>query len=86
MMTASLTCPMTMDKLKAGIFDGPQTRQLIRDLEFEKSLNEVELEAWKEISRQQEGQKLCKTCQKHADGFQKPELQHEPQDALSIFP
>ena len=36
-----------MEKLKAGIFDGPQIRQLIRDPEFENSMNEVELEAWK---------------------------------------
>ena len=36
-----------MEKLKAVIFDGPQTRQLIRDPEFENSMNEVELEAWK---------------------------------------
>ena len=38
---------LTIEKLKAGIFDGPQIRQLIRDPEFEKSMNEVELEAWK---------------------------------------
>jgi len=38
---------LTMEKLKAGIFDGPQLRQLIRDPEFENSMNEVELEAWK---------------------------------------
>ena len=38
-----------MDKLKAGIFDGPQTRQLIRDTEFENSMNEVELVAWKAL-------------------------------------
>ncbi|CAM1301858.1 Uncharacterised protein r2_g1166 [Pycnogonum litorale] len=36
-----------MEKLKADIFDGPQTRQLIRNPEFENSMNEVELEAWK---------------------------------------
>ena len=36
-----------MEKLKAGIFDGPQIRQLIRDPQFENSMNEVELEAWK---------------------------------------
>ena len=36
-----------MEKLKAGIFDGPQIRQLFRDPEFENSMNEVELEAWK---------------------------------------
>jgi len=32
--------------LKAGIFDGPQIRQLIRDPEFENSINKVELDAW----------------------------------------
>ena len=36
-----------MEKLKAGMFDSPQIRQLIRDPEFENSMNEVELEAWK---------------------------------------
>ena len=36
-----------MEKLKAGIFDCPQIRQLIRDPEFKNSMNEVELEAWK---------------------------------------
>ncbi|KAK5650493.1 hypothetical protein RI129_001522 [Pyrocoelia pectoralis] len=38
---------LTIEKLKAGIFDGPQIRQLIRDPQFEKSMNEVEVEAWK---------------------------------------
>ena len=38
---------LTMEKLKAGIFDSPQIRLIIRDPEFEKSMNEVELEAWK---------------------------------------
>ena len=36
-----------MEKLKAVIFDGPQIRQLIRDPEFENSMNQEELEAWK---------------------------------------
>ena len=36
-----------MENLKAGILDGPQIRQLIREPEFENSMNEVELEAWK---------------------------------------
>ena len=51
---------LIMEKLKAGIFDGPQIRQLIRDPEFENSMNEVPLhslsffihwvfEAWKEF-------------------------------------
>ena len=38
---------LTMEKLKTCIFDGLQIRQLIRDPEFENSMNEVELEAWK---------------------------------------
>ena len=38
---------LTIEKLKAGIFDGPQLCKLIRDPEFENSMNEVELEAWK---------------------------------------
>lgn len=38
---------LTTEKLKAGIFDGPQIRQLIRDTQFETHMNEVELEAWK---------------------------------------
>ena len=38
---------LTRDKLKSGIIDGPKIRKLIRDAEFENSMNEVELEAWK---------------------------------------
>ena len=38
---------LTIEKLKAGIVDGPQIRQLISDPEFENSMNEVELEVWK---------------------------------------
>ena len=39
---------LTIDKLKAGIFDGPLIRKLIdRDAEFGNSMNEVEWEAWK---------------------------------------
>jgi len=38
---------LTIEKLKAGIFDGPQIRSLIKDPEFENSMNEVELKAWK---------------------------------------
>ena len=36
-----------MEKLEAGIFVGPQIWRLIRDPEFENSMNEMELEAWK---------------------------------------
>ena len=38
---------LTMEKLKAGIFDGPQIWQLIRDPDFENSMNEEKREAWK---------------------------------------
>ena len=50
MVVASLTCAVffqdyPLTKLKGGIFDGPQVRQLIRDPEFEKSMTKLELEA-----------------------------------------
>ena len=38
---------LIIEKLKAGVLDGTKMRQLIRDLEFENSMNEVELEACK---------------------------------------
>ena len=38
---------LSIEKLKGGIFDGPQVRQLIRDPEFEKSMTKLESEAWK---------------------------------------
>ena len=63
-----------------------------KDPEFENSMNKVELEAWKafvlvvkNFLGNNKGQKLCRTCQQHADCFQKPGLQHEYQDALPIF-
>ena len=83
---------LTIEKLKAGIFDGPQIHQLIRDTEFENSMNKVELEAWtsfcsgcEELSWQQQGQELCRTCHQYADCFQKPWMQHEHQNALLIL-
>ena len=33
--------------LKAGIFDGPQIRELIRDAKLGNSINKVKLEEWK---------------------------------------
>lgn len=38
---------LTIEKLKAGIFDGPQIRQLMKDAEFENSMNTLERAAWK---------------------------------------
>ena len=37
---------ITYEKMKAGIFNGPQIRQLIKDTTFVKSMNEKEFKAW----------------------------------------
>lgn len=37
---------LTMEKIKAGIFDGPQIRQLTKDSQFKNSMTELELKAW----------------------------------------
>ena len=37
---------LSYEKLKAGVFDGPQIRTLIRDKEFVKSMNDIEFAAW----------------------------------------
>ena len=36
----------SMEKIKAGIFDGPQIRELIKDTSFDDALNPAELSAW----------------------------------------
>ena len=38
---------ITIEKMKAGIFDGPQIRKLIKDKDFIKSMTDVEKNAWK---------------------------------------
>ena len=35
-----------MEKLKAGIFDDPQIREVMKDPMFEETLSEPELSAW----------------------------------------
>ena len=37
---------LSTEKIKAGILDGPQIRQLIKDNAFVHSMNEVERKAW----------------------------------------
>lgn len=37
---------LSMEKLKAGIFDGPQIRKLVNDTEFGSSMSEIEKNAW----------------------------------------
>ncbi|QQP41724.1 Uncharacterized protein FKW44_016184, partial [Caligus rogercresseyi] len=38
---------LTSEKVKASIFDGPQIRKLIKDTEFQNSVNTPECAAWK---------------------------------------
>ena len=37
---------LSNEKLKAGIFDGPIIRKLIRDPNFQYSMNKIELASW----------------------------------------
>ena len=37
---------LSTEKIKAGIFDGPQIRELMKDQQFENSMNNVERNAW----------------------------------------
>lgn len=40
-------CPaLSMEKLKAGIFDGPQIREVMKDSHFQDSMNNAEADAW----------------------------------------
>ena len=82
---------LPIEKLKGGIFDGPQVCQLIRDSEFEKSMTKLELEAWKTIflvvknflsnSKASNYEELIT----NALCFQKAWMQHEHKNALSIL-
>ena len=38
---------MTIEKLKNGIFDGPDIRKLIKDQNFITSMNELESKTWR---------------------------------------
>ena len=40
---------ISMKKLEAGIFDGPQIRELMKDQMFEEVLSEDELFAWQSL-------------------------------------
>lgn len=80
---------LTLKKLKAGIFDGPQIRQLINDpWKLNKRSVTGNMESFcsgRELSWQQEDQELCRTCHQYADCFKKPWMQHEHQNALIIL-
>ena len=40
---------LSMEKLKAGIFDGPQIRELMKDPMLGEALSEAELSAWQSL-------------------------------------
>ena len=40
---------ISIEKLKADIFDGPQIRELIKDPMFDEALSEAELCAWQSL-------------------------------------
>ena len=40
---------ISMEKLKAGIFDGPRIREFMKDPMFDKALRETELSAWQSL-------------------------------------
>ena len=40
---------LSSENVKAGIFDGPQIQQLMRDKKFCDSLSKVELAAWSSV-------------------------------------
>ena len=42
---------LSLEKKKAGVFDGPQIRQLLRDTTFLSSMNAIEARAWRAFAR-----------------------------------
>ena len=63
-------------KLKAGIFDGPQIRELMHDEKFDRSLNRKERKAWTAF----------KSIVKNFLGnHRSPEYQHVVEDLLASF-
>ena len=42
---------ISMEKLKAGIFDGSQIRELMKDPMFDEALSKTELSAWQNWSQ-----------------------------------
>ena len=82
----------SIEKLKSGIFDGPQVCQLIRDPEFEKSMTKLESEAWKALALvvknflgNNKTSNYEEIYHQHALYFQKPWMQHEHKNSLSIL-
>ena len=59
-----------MEKLKAGIFDGPQIRELMKDSTFDDALSATELSAWgslKSVITNFLGKNRCEEYEKEVD-------------------
>ena len=59
-----------MEKLKAGIFDGPQIRELMKDSTFDDALNATELSVWgslKSVITNFLGKNQCEEYKKEVD-------------------
>ena len=59
-----------MEKLKSGIFDGPQIRELMKDSTFDDALSATELSAWgslKSVITNFLGKNLCEEHKKEVD-------------------
>ena len=79
-------------KIKEGIFIGPQTRELVRDKQFDEDLNETERNTWLSFKR------ICKDflgkhkaamsgcCAGHVDFVQSYGMQYESENPLFEVP
>ena len=62
--------PVSLKKLKAGIFDGPQIRELMKDSTFDDALSATELSAWgslKPVITNFIGKNWCEEYEKEVD-------------------
>ncbi|QQP48679.1 Uncharacterized protein FKW44_009061 [Caligus rogercresseyi] len=73
---------LTSEKVKAGIFDGPQIRKLIKDTEFQNSMNTLECAAWKSFVQAANHARLISTM---IEAFQKTRVFDEYKDALPVL-
>jgi len=61
---------VSLEKLKAGIFDGPQIRELMKDSTFDDALSATELSAWgslKSVITNFLGKNRCEEYEKEVD-------------------
>ncbi|KAI6659700.1 hypothetical protein LOD99_14625 [Oopsacas minuta] len=72
------------EKKKAGIFEGPQIRKLLRDNSFKDSMNEEEKRAWHPTTNKELVTKLVDSS--HALGCNMSIKTHYLRDHLDRFP